>query len=201
MKLLNVKKAKEIYDLLYIVRETIDPNAFIAGGAAVELYFGVDFGYDTDIDVFFKNQAFDLDFSGGNMNGSRTLLSVLNSEGYSAYSKKPEIYYYCYNIMNVAKASKKSLSNFDFIQYKNKLSKNELLDTFDLDECKITLDIYNDKIRLHPTPEFLKSWETKEINAHYDMFGSKEVNKLQNEKTKQRVEKWTKRKLETFNTK
>lgn len=194
MKSLNVKKIKEIYDLLYIIRETIDPNAFIAGGAAVELYFGVDFGYDTDIDVFFKNQAFDLDFNGGNMNGSKTLLSVLNSEDYSVYSKKPEIYYYCYNIMNVASASKKSLNKFDFIQYKNNLSKDELLDTFDLDECKITLDIHGDKMILHPTPEFLKAWETKEIKPHYNMFGSDEVNKLQNEKTELRVEKWLDRK-------
>ena len=199
MKSLNIKKVKEIYDLLDIIRETIDPNAFIAGGAAVELYLGVDFGYDTDIDVFFKNPVFDLDFNAGNMNGAKSLLSVLNSDGYSAYTKDVEIYYYCYNIMNIAHASKKSLNKFDFIQYKSKLSKEQLLDTFDLDECKIILDIYGNKMRLHPTPEFLKAWETKEIIPHYNMFGSEEVNKLQNEKTKLRVEKWAERKKQYFN--
>lgn len=200
MKSINVEKVKEMYDLLSLLKKTIDPDAFIAGGAAVELYFGVDFGYDTDIDVFFKYPIFDLDFNMHNITGANTLVALLNNAGYCASEKERETYYYCRNIMNVARASKKSLNKFDFIQYKSSLSRKELLDTFDLDETKISVDIYNSKLILNPTDQFLKAWEVKEINAHYDMLGLGLIDEEQNKKTKLRVEKWTKRKLEIINS-
>jgi hypothetical protein len=177
--------------MLELIKRTIDPEAFIAGGAAAEVYLGTDFN-NSDIDIFFKNPIFDLDGCCYN-----TLKSVLKGNDYSVYESKLEIYYYHYKIRRLATVYKEGFK-FDFIQYVSTVNKESILNSFDLDECKITIDTnYNDLI-VNPRSEFLEAWKTEEIKPHYDMFDYEPVNEIQNAKTKERVEKWSKRKKEYF---
>jgi hypothetical protein len=182
--------------VLSLIKKTIDPDAFIAGGAAAELYLGTDFGHNSDVDIFFKNPIFDLNPDG--LGSYDTLISVLKGNGYSAYRQNLEIYYYHQNIRRIVTSFKEGI-NFDFIQYSSKMSREDLLNSFDLDECKITLRTSWDDVVVEPSNEFLEAWKTEEINPHYDMFKYEPVNEIQNEKTKERVKKWEERKKQYFN--
>lgn len=189
---LQFKKLQHIHDVLSLIKKTIDPNAFIAGGAAAEIYLGTDFGHNSDVDIFFKNPIFDLD-SGC----YEVLRSTLKGNGYAVYESKLEIYYYHYKIRRLATVYKEGFK-FDFIQYISTVDKKKILNSFDLDECKITIDTnYNDLV-VNPSNEFLEAWKKEEIKPHYNMFKYEPVNEIQNEKTKERVEKWTKRKQQYF---
>ena len=189
---IQFKKLQHIHDVLSLIKKTIDPNAFIAGGAAAEVYLGIDFKYESDVDIFFKNPIFDLD--GGCYD---VLRSTLKGNGYAVYESKLEIYYYHYKIRRLATVYKEGFK-FDFIQYISTVDKKKILNSFDLDECKITIDTnYNDLV-VNPSNEFLEAWKKEEINPHYDMFKYEPVNEIQNEKTKERVEKWSERKKQYF---
>jgi hypothetical protein len=190
-KIVQFKKLQHMHDVLKLIKRTIDPEAFIAGGAAAEVYLGADF-YNSDIDIFFKNPIFDLDGCCYN-----TLKSVLKGNDYSVYESKLEIYYYHYKIRRLATVFKEGF-NFDFIQYISTVDKESILNSFDLDECKITIDTNHNNLIINPRSEFLEAWKTEEINPHYNMFKYEPVNEIQNAKTKERVEKWSKRKQEYF---
>jgi hypothetical protein len=194
-KTINIKKIQYINEVLSLIRETIDPDAFIAGGCAVEMHLASDLVYSSDIDIYFKNTMFDIDPCG--LDSYNTLKSVLEANKYSAYKKNLEIYYYHHKIRRIATSFKGGF-NFDFIQYSSKMNRKEVLNSFDLDECKITLIPCFGNLITNPSDEFLEAWKTVEINPHYDMFGYDPVNKIQNEKTKKRVEKWLKRKKQYF---
>ena len=191
-KIVQFKKLQHMHDMLKLMKRTIDPKAFIAGGAAAEVYLGTDFR-NSDVDIFFKNPIFDLG------DGCYEVLrSTLKGNGYAVYESKLEIYYYHYKIRRLATVFVEGFK-FDFIQYISTVDKESILNSFDLDECKITLDTDYNHLIVNPRSEFLKAWKTEEINPHYNMFKYEPVNEIQNAKTKERVEKWSKRKEEYFN--
>lgn len=196
-KATNLTKLKEAQGILSLITKYIDRDAFIAGGFSAEMYLGTN--YDTDIDIFFKSPSFPLD-EWSSCHDS--LEFVLNQSDYKFSIAKLEIYYYHYSIRRLMSVKKNGVS-FDLIQYDENLNRKQLLDTFDLDECKAfsyfhNSGLFGDNLITVASDEFVEAWSSTEINPHYDMFKKEEVNKLQNDKTKNRAEKWKERKKVYF---
>lgn len=198
MKKFNVDKIKDAHGMLTYIRETIDPEAFIAGGFAAELELGEEFHTGgNDVDIFFKSAAFPLDSE--YVSSYKMLKTIFHKEKIGEVPL--ETYYYHKKIRHILEIKDGYLKKFDIIQYDHKLTIPELLNTFDLDECKIIVTPYGNQLQSLPTGAFKKAWEKEEIKPHLNMFDDLRVNELQNEKTLERVKKWEKRKQWYFKNK
>lgn len=200
-KYTDPNKNSVVVEVLKKVCSTVDPNAFIAGGYSAELVFGFNRGLieldpevETDVDIFFYHPFYDPFRDWGlDSDATKLLSSVFPNTFNSAHL---EIYYYHYDIRRLGSMRYKEV-NFDFIQYNIEKSSHDIINGFDLDECKATTRLSNYQTKTPhlittTTPEFDKAWKTKEIKPHLDLLEYPQANEIQNEKTLKRARKWGK---------
>jgi hypothetical protein len=186
VKVVDIQKIQKAVEVLKLVQKYIDPNAFIAGGYAAQLYFGKSWG--SDIDIFFSSPNYEIDALGYNAINQLKLL-------FKEEIQPVNLNTYWYNKRFCRIASMRG--PVDFIQIKDAPKLNErskyIFEKFDVNMCKIRAGIYGHCLTLKPSKEFLYGLEKKKLIYQLDLTDHNYENIQQNEITKNRLEKYKRR--------
>lgn len=182
-----LRETQRAFDVLNRIRETIDPNAFIAGGFAAQLYLGA--SWSTDIDIFFSSPNFDYSALGGS--AFKQLRVVLGNDLKSA---DYETYWYNKRFCRVGK-----LPGIDLIQI-NKAPKNAqeyVLEKFDINLCKVTAvsdpSYSGSEFRIISSAKFIEGLNSKRLIYDLNLADYSYESKLQAKITNTRVTKYLER--------
>lgn len=188
MKYINLKALNRALDILQKVKDTIDPNAFIAGGLPALIYLGQD--WRSDIDIFFTSPNFN---SGPLGESAFNQVKLLFPE---LQSVNRETYWYNKRFTRIGK-----LNGVDFIQVidvpKDQSVIDYVFEKFDINLCKIALlghkSEYHEEIALEPSEEFLAGIKTKTLIYDTNLSDHKYESEAQAKVTLERLEKYKKR--------